>query len=342
MPSEAKDFHDSSPFLWRVMLPILLFFASHQVDAIQQQQQQRPVAIITGGTRGIGFGIATVLAGRGYDLLLTYNTNKEAAEASKCSLLEEYPSCYIECVGGDMTLVSTRDQIFDCLDREFVDAADKASSTRPSTKLQVLVHNAGQYIGMTSDNSDGLNASQACFGDGSILKEEEDGVKRPDFRSIQYYQRLYGEAWIDLCERSLQRMNDNDDGAGGSIVGISSPSVNPALYRPDRSYSGPGSGKTVMEYSMRIFAKVVAERNINVNVVVPGMVETESWDSMSQYQQEGETKLDMMQRLADSLVPMKRIQQPTDIGEVIAFLCSPSGRFITGMTVPADGGQHIR
>jgi NAD(P)-dependent dehydrogenase (short-subunit alcohol dehydrogenase family) len=95
---------------------------------------------------------------------------------------------------------------------------------------------------------------------------------------------------------------------GGSIVGISSPGVNPALYR---SYSEPGSGKTVMEYSMRIFAKVVAERNINVNVVVPGVFQTDARDKVEKYRQEGETTEEMLQRLVDLLVPLKRIQRIT-------------------------------
>ncbi|KAG7336927.1 dehydrogenase [Nitzschia inconspicua] len=307
------------------------------VQAIHQQadSQQRPLAIITGGTRGIGFGIASVLAGQGYDLILTYNTNVDAAETSKSRLLDSHPTCHIECVGGDMTLVSTRDKIFACLDTKFKDNIGDASSS----PLQVLVHNAGQYIGITSQNSDGLNEGAIAFGDGSLIRKDEDGVERPDFSSIQYYQRLYGEAWIDLCERCLQRMNSRH---GGSIVGISSPGVHPSLYRPDRFYSAPGCGKTIMEYSMRIFAKVAAERNINVNIVVPGIVQTEAWDSMEKYRQDGESTEVMLKRLVEYLVPLKRVQQPTDIGEVIAFLCSPSGRFITGLTLPADGGQHIR
>jgi NAD(P)-dependent dehydrogenase (short-subunit alcohol dehydrogenase family) len=177
------------------------------------------------------------------------------------------------------------------------------------------------------------------------LKQDENGIQRTDFDSIHYYQRLYGDAWIDLCERSIQRMKkceeSHEGSLGGTIIGISSPSVNPALYKPDRTYSGPGSGKTIMEYSMRIYAKVVAEHNINVNVIVPGIVPTEAWARASPYQRSDESMEDMMQRLVDRLVPLKQMVQPTDIGEVISFLCSPSGKFITGMALPVDGGQHI-
>jgi len=41
---------------------------------------------------------------------------------------------------------------------------------------------------------------------------------------MHYYQRMYGEAFVDLCERFLFRMNGSESG-GGTIVGISSPGV---------------------------------------------------------------------------------------------------------------------
>ena len=315
----------------------------HQQITTTNRPSNRPVAIVTGGTRGIGSGIATALARQGYDLLLTYNTNQETAKQFVEMIHDMFPDCKVECVGGDMTLVETRDRIFECYDTKFC-----------GRSLQVLVHNAGQYVGVTSDNVEGLEADNLKFGDGSLISrrqkddnnddENGSGSEYTDLTTIKYYQRLYGDAWIDLCERCLQRMNNNDGdiSGGGSIIGISSPGVNPCLYRPDRTYSGPGSGKTIMEYSMRIYAKVVAPRNINVNVVVPGLVQTPEWQSNTKYRKDStESGQEMMDRLVDKLVPMKRLMNPIDIGNVVAFLCSPPGRFITGMTLPVDGGIHI-
>ena len=172
---------------------------SRQQDPPPTQHDARPVAIITGGTRGIGSGIATVLASQGYDLVLTYNTNEESANEFKDSLQQQYPSCQISCVGGDLTLTETRDGIFACLLSDF-----------PDSHLQVLVHNAGQYLGMTSDNAEQLSANAVIFGDGSLLEESNDGVQHTNLSAVQYYQRLYGDAWIDLCERSIERMKDDN------------------------------------------------------------------------------------------------------------------------------------
>ncbi|CAB9496128.1 KR domain [Seminavis robusta] len=219
----------------------------------------RPVAIITGGTRGIGSGIASALADDGFDLLLTYNSNVQAAQDFVKTLQDKHPSIHCELVGGDLSKEETRHAIFDCFDTKF---------DGNSHHLQVVVHNAGQYLGVTSTNEAGLDAQSTSFGDNSIL--DENGI--PNLQAMKFYQRLYGDAWIDLCERGIARMNSAN---GGSLIGISSPSVN-SMYRPDPTYSLPGSGKCIMEYSNRILALKGAAMNINCNVIIPGVTLTDS------------------------------------------------------------------
>ncbi|EJK46192.1 hypothetical protein THAOC_35151 [Thalassiosira oceanica] len=291
------------------------------VAAMTPAAAGRPFAIVTGGTRGIGSGIATVLSEEGYDLLLTYNSDKEAADEFVSSLSSKDEDLRAECVAGDISLCETRDEIFAVVDAMRSDGG----------RLEVVVHNAGQYVGITSSNSQGIEARQISFGDGSLLGE--DG--RADLEVMRYYQRMYGEAWVDLLERSLVRM----DGPG-TIVGISSPGVTSSLYGPDPSYSMPGSGKSLMEYSARVYALKAAEKGINVNIIVPGVTLTDAWRRLAGKRgMEGE---DLVKGVVGRMVPMKRQTTPRDIGNAVRFLSSDTGRMVTGITFPLEGGLHLR
>jgi len=241
-------------------------------------------------------------------------------------------------VGGDISLCSTRDKVFEALDSMTGDGGGGGGDgDGGARRLAVVVHNAGQYVGITSDNSDGIEASgkTLSFGDGSLVDEEG----RTNFDTMHYYQRMYGEAFVDLCERSLLRMRSRENG-GGTIVGISSPGVCAHYYQPDWSYSMPGSGKSLMEYSMRIYAARVADRGINVNVIIPGVTKTTAWTKVAQKMgMDDERK--MMEGIVERRVPLNRMTTPRDIGNTVKFLCSDSGKFLTGTVVPMDGGLHL-
>ena len=65
------------------------------------------VAIITGGTRGIGLGIAKSFSQKNYDLLLTYNNNKEKALETKKHLEYVYDN-KVDLISGDLALKKNR------------------------------------------------------------------------------------------------------------------------------------------------------------------------------------------------------------------------------------------
>ena len=262
----------------------------------------RPVAIVTGGTRGIGRGISEALAATGFDLVVTYNTNKDAATAAAKELHASF-DCTVECVGGDISLEATRDAVFACYDENF-----------KGQELGAVVHNAGQYVGITSDNADGLAAAMFGFGDGSML----DDKGSMQLGVMHYYQRLYGDAYVDLCERGLARMGE----AGGSLIGISSPGCT-TQYNANLGYDMPGSGKCVMEYAMRLIALRCASRNINCNVVVPGVTVTDAWGKLAETR--GTTKDELVEGIAGRLSPMGSMN-PRQLGDACAFLCSQRQR----------------
>jgi NAD(P)-dependent dehydrogenase (short-subunit alcohol dehydrogenase family) len=91
----------------------------------------KPIALITGGTCGIGSGITKVLAEEGYDLLSTYNSDKASADEFAKHLVDRIGSeLRVNCVGGDISQCSTRDEIFKELDSMTADnGSDSATSS---------------------------------------------------------------------------------------------------------------------------------------------------------------------------------------------------------------------
>ena len=126
--------------------------------------------------------------------------------------------------------------------------------------------------------------------------------------------------------------------AGGSLVGISSPGCT-LHYKPNAGYDLPGSGKCVMEYAMRLFAVRCAGRGINCNVVVPGVTSTDAWGRLAATR--GTTKEALVEGISSRLSLMGSMS-PRQLGDAVAFLCSPEGRLITGVSLPVDGGVHLK
>merc|ERR1712070_991272 len=120
-----------------------------------------------------------------------------------------------------------------------------------------------------------------------------------DLSTMKYYQRMYGDAFIDLCERGLARMVS---GNGGSLIGISSPGCTPQ-YRASFGYDLPGSGKTVMEYAMRIYAVKAATKGVNCNVVIPGVTTSDAWSKLAEVR--GMERDNMLAGIVESAVPLQ-------------------------------------
>jgi 3-oxoacyl-[acyl-carrier protein] reductase len=90
--------------------------------------------------------------------------------------------------------------------------------------------------------------------------------------------------------------------------------------------------KGAVDTLVKHFASALGQRGIRVNAVAPGVVATE----MSSF-----TKTEAGRDYAIGLQALKRLAEPDDIGDVVAFLASRDARWITGDTIHVDGGSKL-
>jgi len=118
---------------------------------------------------------------------------------------------------------------------------------------------------------------------------------------------------------------------GGAIVSISSPGSTRVL--PD--YVVVGASKAALEALTRYLAVELGPKNIVVNAVSPGVVETEALKHFDLMRDES-----IMARIA-SHTPARRLVTSEDVAEVVAFLCTPAANMIRGQTILVDGGLSL-
>lgn len=127
-----------------------------------------------------------------------------------------------------------------------------------------------------------------------------------------------------LVQKGLSRMRDN-----GRIVTLSS-GLSRFSYPQYIAYSAT---KGAIDVFTRVLAATVGERGITVNAVAPGAINTEmnaGWIDTP----EGE-------QMVTSIAALKRVGQPEDIGDILAFLASEDSRWVTGQRIEASGGAHL-
>ena len=95
--------------------------------------------------------------------------------------------------------------------------------------------------------------------------------------------------------------------------------------------SSYAASKSALVGLSRSLAKEYASRNITVNVVAPGAVKTEMLEKLSD---------DQISEYIES-IPLGRLGEPEEIGEIIAFLSSEQAAYITGSVIPVDGGLYM-
>jgi 3-oxoacyl-[acyl-carrier protein] reductase len=117
-------------------------------------------------------------------------------------------------------------------------------------------------------------------------------------------------------------------GTGSSIILLSSLAAHASVG----TLSAYSATKGAIDTLVKHFASALGARGIRVNAVAPGVVETD----MSSF-----ARTDVGRDFTLSLQALKRVAQPDDIGDAIAFLASDAARWITGDTLRVDGGSKL-
>ena len=124
-------------------------------------------------------------------------------------------------------------------------------------------------------------------------------------------------------------------GEGSSITVISSATAHTVAGKPgleNPSVIAYASTKGAIETLVKHWAAILGPRGIRVNAIAPGVIDTD----MSNF-----TETEAGRAVALEMQALQRIGKPEDIADVVTFLASDGARWITGASIPVDGGSKL-
>ncbi len=239
------------------------------------------VALVTGGSRGIGKAIAEKLATVGAKVIIVGTSDSiyaVADEMKKNKLSAE----------GFVADVSNEDDV-----KKLFEMIEKTYG-----KLDICVNNAGI-------TRDGLSMRMST--------EDFDKVISVNLRSTFLVSRSASLMMMKAKYGKIVNMS--------SIVGLKG-------NKGQANYSASKAGIVGLTMSM---ALELAKRNVTVNAVAPGFIDTDMTKAVS----------DKARETFFQQIPMERAGDVNDIAEAVLFLSTDSSKYITGQTIVVDGGLML-
>jgi 3-oxoacyl-[acyl-carrier protein] reductase len=238
------------------------------------------IALITGGSRGIGRAISLALAEEGANIAFTFKSSVEAAEQVKKEI--ESKGRKALAIQSDAKDINGAQQVVDMVIKD-------------QQRIDILVNNAG----ITRDTL--------------LMRMSEqdwDDVLDTNLKSAFNFSKA-------VCRHMMSQRE-------GKIINISS--ISGVIGNAGQvNYSSAKAGMIGMTKSL---AKELASRNIQVNAIAPGFVDTDMTVKLTPQQREALL----------NIIPMKRTAKPDEIANVAVFLASPSSSYMTGQVLCVDGG----
>ncbi|WP_033915890.1 enoyl-ACP reductase [Campylobacter sputorum] len=134
-------------------------------------------------------------------------------------------------------------------------------------------------------------------------------------------------AFVVGAQEAAKRM---EKVGGGSIISISSTGNRVFI----ENYSGHGTCKAAVEAMVRYAATELGEKNIRVNAVSGGPIDTDALKAFTNYEE--------VRDITAKLSPLGRMGQPEDLAGACLFLCSKDASWVTGHTLIIDGGTTFK
>jgi len=241
------------------------------------------IALVTGGSRGIGRAIALELASRGAAVIVNYVNNSRAAEEVVDEIINS---------GG-------KAQSFQSDVANFQQASDLIKFTIDTFGgLDILVNNAG----ITRDTLIMLMSEQDWD---DVIATNLKGTFNCSKAAVRHMMRKRFGRIINITSVAGQMGN------GGQT-----------------NYSASKAGQIGFTKAL---AREIASRNITVNGIAAGFIETDIWEGVP----------DEARELVMSLIPLGRKGEAEEIAYTVAFLASEQASYITGQIIGVDGGMAM-
>jgi 3-oxoacyl-[acyl-carrier protein] reductase len=110
--------------------------------------------------------------------------------------------------------------------------------------------------------------------------------------------------------------------------------VNITGYMEPRHLNAAYSGKAATNVWAKGLSCLVAKDGVTINCIAPGIIRSEQIVERLMPDDE------MRQKFITDNIPFGEIGEPEDIAAMVAFLCTPAARLVTGTLIPVDGGMH--